>query len=281
MKIPKYWAKKSLQVHSHPSITETSCWGYSLESMREAEKMAEEKVMKAAERLSLGKMPDSYFYSDRPMREEIIEEKVYPESGESYVITRNSYGALVLNSAKVMFVDIDEIKNEQGFIEKILSIIGLKKAEPIADIYSRINSLLSENPGWGLRLYETFKGYRLIVTHDLFDPTDKNTTSRLEKIGADSLYLKLCNAQESFRARLSPKPWRMGMPVPPGKYPRESHNHEIFLCSWLPQYDKLSANFSICRFIGEFGAKNMHREVEKIVMMHDELCKVNSALPLA
>lgn len=276
MKIPKYWAKKTIQVHSHPSINETSCWGYSLESMRDAEKMAEEKAMNAAEKLSAQGMLDKYLYSDRPMREEIIE-----ETGDSHIITRNSYGALVLNSSGVMFVDIDEKKHGQGFIEKLLSIIGLKKAVPVSDINFKIDSLLSENPGWGLRLYETFKGYRIIVTHDLFDPTDKNITSRLEKIGADSLYLKLCKAQECFRARLSPKPWRIGMGLPPGKYPRESHNHENFLCSWLPQYDKLSAGFSICRFIGEFGVKNMHREVEKIVMMHDEMCKVNSGLPLA
>lgn len=283
MRIPRYWSKKTIEIHSHPNIKsdikEISCWGYSKKDMEEAKKMAEEKAMKAAERLSQGRMPDRYLYSDRPMREEIIEEKKIPEDGISYIITRNSYGALVLNSAGIMFIDIDQ--TETGFLEKLLSMVGLGSSEPHSKILSRINSWLNERPTWGMRLYETFKGYRIIVTHDIFDPNDKETLSGLMKLGADDLYIKLCTVQECFRARLSPKPWRIGMAIPPGKYPREKDDDINFFSSWLKEYDKLSAGFSVCSFIGQYGVKYLNKEAEQIVSIHDRLCKVESDLPLA
>ena len=49
------------------------------------------------------KILDRYLYSDRMLSEEIIRE--YPDSSGNiaYAITRNSYGALVLNTSKVLF----------------------------------------------------------------------------------------------------------------------------------------------------------------------------------
>lgn len=280
MRIPKYWAKKSLQVSNHPVIQKISCWGYSEQSQSEAEKMAEERASKACDRLTQGLMPDRYLYSDRPMREEIVEEKNIAENGISYVITRNSYGALVLNSSGVMFVDIDQ-ENTPGLIDRLLVMIGMKKLEKHGKIFSSVNSWLSDNPSWGIRLYETFKGYRMIITHDTFDPTDRISLSRLEKMGADRLYIKLCTAQECFRARLTPKPWRMGLPVPPGQFPRVNQEDIDSFRNWLAEYERLSSGYSACRLIGHFGNSYTKDEVARIIEHHDLICKADTQLPLA
>lgn len=279
MIIPRYWSKKTMNVTGHPDIKKISCWGYSQTSREDAEKMAEEKAAKASDRISKGAFPDRYLYSDRPMREEIIEEKRNPDDSISYVITRNAYGALVLNSPGVMFMDIDQ--TEAKFLEKLMSLVGMGSSEPHSKIFSRINAWLAQKPSWGMRLYETFKGYRVIVTHDTFDPKDRETLSGLRQLGTDDLYIKLCSVQECFRARLSPKPWRIGLNVPPVRFPREKEKDISFFSSWIKEYDRLSADFSVCRLIGFYGNKNFDREAEMITEIHDRLCKVGSALPLA
>ena len=56
---------------------------------------------------SAGQPPDHYGYDERLPREEIIDE-YNDESGTPHAfISRNSYGALILNTRDLMFIDID------------------------------------------------------------------------------------------------------------------------------------------------------------------------------
>ena len=48
-----------------------------------------------------------YAYAERPLREEIVEELRTPRGEFVGVVTRNSYGSLVLNASQAMFVDVD------------------------------------------------------------------------------------------------------------------------------------------------------------------------------
>lgn len=66
-------------------------------------------------------------------------------------------------------------------------------------------------PEWGVRIYKTAAGYRGIVTHDLFSPTDPDVIALMNEFGCDPLYILLCKQQESFRVRLSPKGWHCGL----------------------------------------------------------------------
>ena len=53
----------------------------------------------------------SYAYGTRPLREEIIQE-IHSRAGDiTGIVTRNSYGCLVLNTAEAMFVDVDLPRN--------------------------------------------------------------------------------------------------------------------------------------------------------------------------
>ncbi len=50
--------------------------------------------------------PRAYAYGDRPLREEIVR-SVAGDGERAAVVTRNSFGCLVLNTAGVLFVDVD------------------------------------------------------------------------------------------------------------------------------------------------------------------------------
>ena len=61
-------------------------------------------------RITSGDIPCSTrggYYPNRPFREQIIRELKDAAGQTSAVITRNAYGCLVLNTARMMFVDID------------------------------------------------------------------------------------------------------------------------------------------------------------------------------
>ncbi|MCL2743078.1 MAG: hypothetical protein FWE67_04435 [Planctomycetaceae bacterium] len=70
---------------------------------------------------------------------------------------------------------------------------------------------VTKTPEWGVRIYKTAAGYRGIVTHALFDPTDPETLKLMERFECDPQYIRLCKRQESFRARITPKGWRCGL----------------------------------------------------------------------
>ena len=57
-------------------------------------------------------------------------------------------------------------------------------------------------PGFGFRIYRTRAGFRLLVTSGTFDPSAAETLALLKEFGSDPLYIRLCKAQECFRARL-------------------------------------------------------------------------------
>src|SRR5262245_30160955 len=105
MKFYKYWAKGSATVaDAHP--WNVRAFGGSDVSMEEALRHANERAARAAQALVNGQAPGSYGYDERPLREEILEE-IRHGSELAAVITRNSYGSLVLNTSRVMFVDVD------------------------------------------------------------------------------------------------------------------------------------------------------------------------------
>lgn len=58
-------------------------------------------------------------------------------------------------------------------------------------------------------VYRTSAGFRLIVQGKGFTPGSPETRKLMRRFGADYLYATLCDAQKCFRARLTPKPYRI------------------------------------------------------------------------
>ena len=280
MRFPKHWARATHSRTAPDGKTFTfTCWGWSDESAGDAQREAAARAERVTARFLSGQRPDRYAYSDRPLREEQLE--VFDDEGgrTTAVITRNSYGALVLNAARAMFIDIDlpEAK-PQGMLGKLF---GSQTATPEAEALGRIEQWAARRPDNGVRVYRTAAGLRGLVTSYPFHPTDGEAQQILHTLGSDPLYITLCRAQESFRARLTPKPWRCGLPNPPGVYPRETPEAEARYQRWLRDYQSATAHYAVCRFIAHYGDPRVHPDLAPIVALHDQHTLAARELPLA
>ncbi|HEU4323820.1 MAG TPA: hypothetical protein VFS21_11790, partial [Roseiflexaceae bacterium] len=91
----------------------------------------------------------------------------------------------------------------------------------------------------------------------------------------------LCQVQKSFRARLTPKPWRIGMENPPARFPYEDAGEEAAMRAWESRYEAASQGRATCRFVEEMGSGTEHPDITPLRSMHDERTRATSSLPLA
>ncbi len=112
-----------------------------------------------------------------------------------------------------------------------------------------------------MRLYRTFGGLRAIVMHDVMDPQSAAALDVLKLLGSDPLYIKLCKAQECFRARLTPKPWRCGCKPNPLRHPITDEKLLTWYDRWKEDYDARQAPFATCRYLASLGNPAVHSDV--------------------
>jgi hypothetical protein len=82
---------------------------------------------------------------------------------------------------------------------------------PEAAARGRIQVFLKMNFDWSFRLYRTPAGLRLMATHAPLLPQDPAVAQALQALGSDPIYTAMCLKQQCFRARLTAKPWRIGV----------------------------------------------------------------------
>jgi hypothetical protein len=149
---------------------------------------------------------------------------------------------------------------------------------------SAIRACAAAHPEWHLRVYETPAGYRLLAMHDVFDPKGDSAKAVLDALNSDKRFVVLCALQACFRARVSPKYWRAGykpkVALPKSKWPFPLHHLEPRR-QWVEGYNAVAGQFASCRFIERLGAQTVHPEAEAVRVVHDELCRAESSLPLA
>jgi hypothetical protein len=131
------------------------------------------------------------------------------------------------------------------------------------------------------RIYRTAGGLRLLATDRLFQPGSSESEDIMKAVAADPAFVRLCRVQESFRARLTPKPWRCGSPLPPCRYPREDKFDKERFVARLAEYERNIANKGTCRLLEEVGSGWVHEQVQPILRLHDEATKVSTSLALA
>lgn len=275
-----------------------------------AEKRAEEALAKALAGKSILRREPKVPYNGAegvPIREEVL-----ARHGDE-VITRNAYGARCLNTPDVLIGDVDfegedrSLQRVTWFLLLMLAGaaigwslnhlgIGLLAgvAAGIAGLFlakvfrqwrtsmagghesvatKKVRSFLANHPSWNIRLYRTPAGLRVFATHALFKPADEAVQAFFAHIDADPMYRKMCLKQHCFRARLSAKPWRIGIethmkprpgvwPVHPERLPERNR--------WLQHYEQKAANYAACQFIGAFGSGTVHPKVEAVITLHDQ-----------
>ena len=241
MHFPKFWARGE---HESASV-----WRWSDVSVEDAQRQADARAIELAKIFAeQGRRFDKYSYGSRPLREEIVAQS------DGVVISRNVYGALVLNAARAMFVDID---------------FG-EESTPARD-----KQALERGHAWAarhgvtMRVYRTFAGQRWLVTSASFDP--KTSTDMLRDAGSDPLYVKLCVTQESFRARLTPKPWRLGIRPPRERFPFQSPEIEADFRTWQANYERKSTGYVACKLLETVGNAPVAADLAPVIEQHDRM----------
>jgi len=305
MHIAPYWSRARLDRQGEPSARgHAVAFGWSFTSQADADAHALERAGRAAERLRMlrersfeeldsakgladwlgltspefhdqideaGTFAEDYYGTSRPVREPILEH--YGEADAPWaLVTRNRYGARVLNTAGAMFVDLDlpPLSDARSFWQRWVLLEPVVQPDP-APILARAREIVASNPGMGMRLYRTRAGFRGLVTHRPYEPASDEAEAVLEAFGTDPLYVMLCRAQRCFRARLTPKPWRIGMSAPPVNwFPyQEDPNRKRVLEDWLQRYGSRSRGRPACHEVEHLGHPEVHPEVAPILDLHD------------
>lgn len=268
MKLYKHWVAEKQKIQIDGAAQEITCYGGSNLSVEDAQSKAREKVEKIKRKIRGERhLFDEY---EAEIREEILQ-----TIDDHSAITRNRYGARVLNVENLMILDIDKPK------VTISGLAGLFKKKdarpPKQQIYDMVRDLATTKyKDLGFRIYETFQGARVIVLGRDFDPRGYETGRMMDDFNCDRLYTTLCQKQACFRARLTPKPHRMNMRRFKVQFPRLGEDTEFQ--QWLAEYEDKSRAFTVCRFVEHIGARHPQSEV---VQIHDDLTGTNYRQPLA
>ncbi|MEK7780361.1 MAG: hypothetical protein AAB370_02535 [Verrucomicrobiota bacterium] len=282
MHFPKYWTTvrdKHLMA-----------WGWSDHSLAEATGRATERLARIKDWWARGRktpLQQQYGYADdRPLCEEVLQEFRAAEGTLRAAITRNRYGCLVLNTADLMFVDVDAPEaKESGWLA---GLFGFRQPDHTRDpdafmntLLARVQDWVARTPTWGWRVYRTAAGVRLVATHEPFASDHTMCQTAFAVFEADPLYRKLCAVQKCFRARLTPKPWRCDADKLHIRWPRGDKKWEARFRSWEAEYNKAAARYATCQLVGQFGNAQFHPALRELIELHDRVTQVGKDLRLA
>jgi hypothetical protein len=266
MKIYRYWKIETSRIHIEGEEKEIKVYGGSNLSLEDASRNALAKI----ERIDRKIEGDQHVFDDYEVE---IREEILEEVRSDAVITRNRYGASVLNVERMLIMDIDKPNFSLGDL--------FRKRDPQQDktkIFEMVRKLASSSrySALGFRIYETFQGARVIVLGRDFDARESETIRLMKEFNCDPLYTLLCEKQACYRARLTPKPRRLKLRGRKFVFPREGNDPETR--QWLEDYAREGQRYSVCKFIEQVGAPHLSDDV---VRLHDEMTGANVHLPLA
>ena len=259
-----------------------------MSSVAEARAVASEQLRNAIASIRSGTRVGGY-YPRAPLREPILDELVI-EGEQALVVTRNRYGAEVLNTDRILIADIDLPELEERAGGDVLRRLFRRSApapDPAAEpapVVERLGPLANwadANPGLGVVVYRTASGLRVFVTGIVDPASSPQGQDILTELGADPIYRELCRTHGTFRARLTPKPWRIPRMKPPrGHWPFTDAGVERRFQRWLADYEVAARDYAVCRRLATHGPAPSAPEFQ-IIELHDHRTKVSFALPLA
>ncbi|HNY10659.1 MAG TPA: hypothetical protein PKK26_03615 [Candidatus Wallbacteria bacterium] len=301
MRNVKYWVRSRFQkaVSAGKSFT-LSCWGWSETTVEEAAAKAEERLSMVLARVSSGGDIADYPYGANPLREIVIREGEDDGNGElNFIVTQNSYGCYIINTSRMMFVDIDISCEEAApsggsLISTVLGFlfgppIVKKEASGSADPrevseqahIELLRKMAESDSRFSARVYRTCGGLRYIITHREYDPAGEESVNILKSLKCDPMYVRLCRLQKTYRARLTPKAWRCGVPKIHISYPFENSGCEKALDEWMKEYNAAGSSHATCRYLCTVGNEEINKAFEEMIKLHDEITRSDSGLKLA
>lgn len=324
MLIPSYWAEARRQARPPGRTVTVRRFGWSDDSEAAAQAHAEARAEDALAALLAGQpLPrrerrTAYGVEGVPIREQIVE-----RHGE-VVLTRNSYGAICLNTPDVLFADVDLIARDESLpvwvslplllavawavgavwpwwsalLAASLLVVALnalgngyrrwrtaRRGGLEAVALAKVQAWIEAHPNWHLRVYRTPAGLRLLAMHQTFAPADAVLREFFPALPADGLYVSMCRVQQCFRARLTPKPWRIGMRtrIRPRRAAWSSTQASLpERLAWITDYEARSLGHAACRYLQSYGAVDrVHPRAEQVRALHDTWTRAELNLPLA
>ena len=284
MNIPPFWVRET--------VDGAIAFGWSFQSRAEASELAKSRARDLAARIAAGAIRDAkqHYYTDRPVREPILKEFRDEHGNVSALLTRNSYGTLVLNTARALFIDVDfpppPKPKPTGLMKVIAGLFGTREpeptgpADPLPEILARADTWARAHAPWQWRIYRTKAGVRLLATHGPCDISSSVVQQAFDALGADPLYRKLCEVQQCYRARLTPKPWRCDYWSPPHRWPYSNVDQELAYRAWEDDYVDCCKEWATCELVSA-GTDAIHPQLVELVSFHDAATRVGSGLPLA
>jgi hypothetical protein len=282
MLIPRYWAKAegTASPPRRKKPYKLRSWGCSPFSVEEAAADAKARLEAWIRRLEAGQEPGGHYaYGRSVLREALLHELPSSRDEPLAIVTRNRYGCLVLNAAQTLFLDVD--LPPDTLLRRVWSLLRGRTAPLEQQVLARVRAALAEVPDASFRLYRTAAGFRVIGTDRPWGPADAATVSLMTQTGTDRAFVTLCRVQDCFRARLSPKPWRIGQPTPVIDFPFPTPQAEARASEWQVRYEAAAAGYATCRFLETHGSVDVHSEVDPVLTFHDVATRADSGLPLA
>jgi hypothetical protein len=285
MLIPRYWARRDgAATRPDGESVPLTIWGWSNENVADALARAQRRLAEVVARIGGGAPFEVYLYAERVLREEIVRACGESGGGDEAIVTRNRNGVLVLNAARVPFIDIDVRPPRRGLFARLLDALRRRTAPAAPEAPPGLDAVRAacvRHADDAFRIYQTRAGFRVILTSRLLDPTAAETRALLEDFGADPAFVALCAAQASFRARLTAKPYRCACPPPPSRYPYETAAERDAFAAWLAEYEAKSAGYAACRYLESIGSSWPIAAAREVIAEHDRGARAESGLPLA
>lgn len=319
MYFPKFWFRADAEAgYATSGRSRFSAWGWSDVSGADALEHAKRRLADAARAAGdLSRPTQDWYYQSTPLREPVLELVASGQDGPEALITRNRFGALVLNTASLFIADVDvpawegsdglEVdRSGTGLFRRF----GRRKRDDVgqtpgpqvpsgwfpasgatrpinaAELGAATNvvDFAARHPTAGVRLYRTAAGLRVIVTTDgmeISTPAGGDHSMRmLAELGSDQRYVDLSRVYGSYRARLTPKPWRCGGRKPvrhtPGDTELTDRDFDVDP-QWVQQYQHLSQGYATCRLLMTAGPPPSAREGQ-ILTVHDRHCRTDAPL---
>ncbi|KRG34036.1 MULTISPECIES: hypothetical protein [unclassified Psychrobacter] len=171
-----------------------------------------------------------------------------------------------------------------------------------------IKKRVANHPIECFRLYQTPAGFRIIATHDIISPSDNVVEEWFAYFHADTNYVRLCQVQQCFRARITAKPWRMNevenkklaKDIPAKNFGFGSENTDIDSSieqrqdelkarkQWIVDYDRFTQGYRACHYVESFSGKETidrntaaTQAIDAFIEWHDRVCQVEKNLEMA
>jgi hypothetical protein len=206
-------------------------------------------------------------------------ERVIRHIGKNLITRGSSYGAEMLCSVTMPIIDLDyteyfsgysAIKRAKGLCEELI-------AEQLECFGRKINT----------NLYRTKKGLRLIISGQ-YEWNLEDAIDVMGHIDADPIYTMLCAQQNCYRARLTPKPARIGLrSVRSFQLNKEGLGGEFargeeVVKRDLDAYYLAARGYRTCILIQRLGGHKELDEFQELLRIHDKKTGVHlHGYPLA